>query len=235
MVWFVIGPASCNFCSMEPDTLARRLAATRAQIDRDNPDFGPAYDRLIAKLNARGAGNVALRSGDLLPEFALPNAEGQLCTSSELLSRGAIVLAFYRGGWCPFCRDQFAALAESIDAIAEAGGHVVMISGETGGRGRALKRRFGARFEVLSDADFGLALRFGLVFQLPAEIIALLHRIGKYIEEYYGNSSGFLPIPATYVVAPDGRIVAHHVDVDFRKRMEPAAILAALAGIQAGA
>lgn len=218
---------------MEPNTLSRKLAATRAQIERDNPDFGPAYDRLIAKLNARGAGGAALRSGDTLPDFALPNAEGRLCTSSELLARGALVLAFYRGGWCPYCRDQFGALADSVETIGEAGGHVVMISGETGGRGRSLKRRLGARFEVLSDADFGLALRFGLLFQLPDEIIALLHRIGKHIEEFYGNSSGFLPIPATYIVAPDGRIVAHQIDVDFRNRMEPAAILAALRALQA--
>jgi peroxiredoxin len=37
-----------------------------------------------------------------------------------------------------------------------------------------------------------------------------------------------VPIPATYVVAPDGRIKASFVEPDFRQRIEPAAILDAI-------
>ena len=43
-----------------------------------------------------------------------------------------------------------------------------------------------------------------------------------------GNDSWFVPVPATFVVGRDGRIVARHVDPDYRKRMEMDAVLAAL-------
>jgi peroxiredoxin len=43
-----------------------------------------------------------------------------------------------------------------------------------------------------------------------------------------GNDSWFVPVPATFVVGKDGRIVARHVDPDYRKRMELDAVLEAL-------
>lgn len=232
---FVLGPGACDFSSMEEDMLKQRLAARRAQIEHEFPEFGAAYDRLVETLGARNVGATALATGDMLPDFALPDAEGRLRTSADLLAQGPLVLAFYRGGWCSFCRTQFATLAECAGAIGAAGGRIVAISGETGGRGLSLKREYAANIDVLVDVDLGLALRFGLVFRLPDDLVAMMRADGDLIEEIYGNASGFLPIPATYVVGGDGRIVARHVDVDFRTRMEPAAILAALAALKARA
>ena len=48
------------------------------------------------------------------------------------------------------------------------------------------------------------------------------------LEEYQHNGAYFLPIPATFVVAADRRVVARFVDPDFRKRMEIDDIIAAL-------
>ena len=46
---------------------------------------------------------------------------------------------------------------------------------------------------------------------------------------YHGSNAWSLPIPATFVVGRDGRILARHVDPDFRHRMEPEAIVDTLA------
>ncbi len=37
--------------------------------------------------------------GDPLPAFALPSADGSEVRSSELLSRGPLVMTFFRGTW----------------------------------------------------------------------------------------------------------------------------------------
>ena len=39
-------------------------------------------------------------------------------------------------------------------------------------------------------------------------------------------------MPATYVIARDGRIALAYIEVDYRKRLEPEAILAALRSLQ---
>ncbi len=40
-----------------------------------------------------------LKPGDPAPEFALPNADGRLVSSRDLLARGPLVATFYRGKW----------------------------------------------------------------------------------------------------------------------------------------
>ncbi len=40
-----------------------------------------------------------LKAGDHAPDFILPNEEGNMIVSSELLLKGPLVLSFYRGVW----------------------------------------------------------------------------------------------------------------------------------------
>ncbi len=41
----------------------------------------------------------ALRVGDTAPAFALPNPQGHIVRSEELLKQGPLVVLFYRGKW----------------------------------------------------------------------------------------------------------------------------------------
>jgi hypothetical protein len=40
-----------------------------------------------------------LKTGDRAPHFSLTNADGEMISSKEILSRKLMVLMFYRGGW----------------------------------------------------------------------------------------------------------------------------------------
>ncbi len=44
----------------------------------------------------------ALAVGDRAADFELPNAYGRRIRLAYELERGAVVLIFYRGAWCPF-------------------------------------------------------------------------------------------------------------------------------------
>jgi len=48
---------------------------------------------------ARESGAAGLRIGERAPDFALPNQRGEMVRLSERLSRGPVVLNFYRGVW----------------------------------------------------------------------------------------------------------------------------------------
>ena len=41
----------------------------------------------------------AIKVGDPLPGFALPNAAGQEVRSADFLAKGPLVLTFFRGSW----------------------------------------------------------------------------------------------------------------------------------------
>jgi hypothetical protein len=56
-------------------------------------------DRALNELKRSGLAEQSLKAGDRAPEFALPNGSGQVIRSTDLLTRGALVVSFYRGGW----------------------------------------------------------------------------------------------------------------------------------------
>lgn len=51
------------------------------------------------ELKNSAAADKALKKGDPLPPFVLPNMEGETVSSRELLQQHNLVLSFYRGVW----------------------------------------------------------------------------------------------------------------------------------------
>ena len=46
-----------------------------------------------------GLAEQALQKGAKVPDFALPDVRGETVVLSDLLTRGPVVVAFYRGVW----------------------------------------------------------------------------------------------------------------------------------------
>jgi hypothetical protein len=55
--------------------------------------------RALQALRDSGIAERALGVGDLAPAFSLPNAVGRKVALGDLLARGPVTLAFYRGVW----------------------------------------------------------------------------------------------------------------------------------------
>ena len=49
--------------------------------------------------DVRESGAAGLSVGERAPEFILPNQRGEMVNLSDRLSRGPVVLNFYRGVW----------------------------------------------------------------------------------------------------------------------------------------
>lgn len=54
------------------------------------------------------------------------------------------------------------------------------------------------------------------------------NKTGLDIESYNGEVRNELPVPGTFVINRQGVVRAMHADTDYKKRMEPAAIIEAL-------
>jgi peroxiredoxin len=208
--------------------LAARLAAYRADSGRLRPDFARGYDELVARLAALDRGNIGPQVGDRLTEFNLPDANGRLVSLASLLRSGPAVVSLNRGHWCPYCRLELRALAAVHDEIRGLGAWLVSIMPEGARFTGAYARRNALPFPILSDIDLGYALALGLVFWVGAEVQRLYEEAGIDLAQFQGNGGFFLPVAAKFVVGQDGRIKARQVNVEFRQRMEPAAVVAAL-------
>jgi peroxiredoxin len=182
----------------------------------------------VAELGRNGIVDQVIAPGEVFPDFMLPSAEGQLVVLSDVLARGPVIISFFRGEWCPFCRLMLAALTEALPDIEEAGATLLALTPETGGLPLTMKTYHGARFEVLSDVDCGVGLAAGVIFRIPNLYRASL---GNGFPERHGNSGMYLPLPATFILATDGTIAWRFVDVDFSRRAEPADIINAVRGL----
>src|SRR5260370_35105581 len=95
--------------------LSRRHIA--ALSPRERVDFEDELNRLrMLRVAEEG-----LSVGDHLPDFALQDGSGRVWTSGELLDRGPLVVALFRGDWCPYCDLTMAALARARPAIGALG------------------------------------------------------------------------------------------------------------------
>jgi peroxiredoxin len=66
-------------------------------------------------------------------------------------------------------------------------------------------------------------------------LVELYSRAGNDLPVLNGNGRWVLPVPATYVVDRNGRIVYAHIKADYRERAEPKDVLAAVAAAQEAA
>ena len=88
-------------------------------------------------------------------------------------------------------------------------------------------------FQVLSDLGNTYARQCGLVFTLPEELRPIYKNWGIDLPVTNGDSSFELPMPATYVVDQESRIILSFVDTDYTKRLEPSEVLEALKALTA--
>jgi peroxiredoxin len=186
----------------------------------------------IKKLAESGIAEKALKVGARAPNFRLPNAQGGTFELSMQLSKGPVVVTFYRGGWCPFCDLTLRAYQARLADIRHRGAELVAISPQTEAYSMSTAEKKELKFPVLSDLRNAVARQYGIVFQLPEAWRELQTKFGNPMPKFDGDESWELPIPATFVLDRRGTVRLRHVDPDYRRRLEPDEILRSLGEIR---
>ncbi|VEP15039.1 Peroxiredoxin [Hyella patelloides LEGE 07179] len=209
--------------------LTQELNALKANFSANQPE---TIKSVMAKattdlINTKIAEN-SLSTGQKIPDFTLPNALGKEISLNSLLAKGAVVISFYRGGWCPYCNLELRALQEILPQIEAKGATLVAISPETPDHSLSTKEKNELSFEVLSDRANIVAKQLGLVFTLPESLRPIYSNFGIDIPAYNDDFTFELPLPATYVVAADGTVIYSFAHADYTQRLDPQEIINAL-------
>ncbi len=185
-------------------------------------------DAATAALEASGLADGSLAVGAVAPDFVLPDATGGKVALSSLLAKGPVVLAFYRGGWCPYCSLELRTLQARLADITAADAALVAVSPQTPDNSMSTAEKLELAFPVLSDVGNVVARAYGLVFTLPEDLRQVYAGFGLDIPAANGDSTFELPVPATYVIGTDGKVAWRFADADYTKRAEPDDVIAAL-------
>lgn len=227
-------PMADQQIQMQDTSLNSRLSTYRRESEVRRPEFAKAYDELVERLNVLDQGQVGPRLGELMPRFDLPDESGHLISLSSLLQTGPVVTSINRGHWCPYCKLELRSLAAINNEIERLGARVVSIMPDSARFTDAYITNNDLPFPVLSDIDLGYSLSLGLIFWVGAEIQRLYQEVGVELEKYHGNEAYFLPMAAKFIVGCDGLVKARQVNIEFRERMEPEAIMTTLENLRAG-
>jgi len=183
------------------------------------------HGRVVAELKALGLASGSLVAGARAPQFSLPDHNDRQVSSAELLSRGRLVVCFFRGRWDPFCCGQMEAMNRALHDIEAAGAGLVAISPQTVKQSFFMADQHGLRFPLLSDSGNAVARQFGLVYRVPDEQQSIYRRAFINLPLVNGDESWELPIPATYGVERDGTVRFASANEDYTERAEPADIV----------
>lgn len=209
------------------DQLDEITANTRHLVQADRLAIG---ERAVEELFATSIEERILPVGAMAPEFDLKDANGKLVRSADLLALGPLIVKFFRGRWCPYCMTELETWRDLYGQIRERGALMVAISPQSERQSDFMSGQHGLPFPILTDPACALAEQFRLVYTVP-----------EYHREYYlsilvnipfvnGEKSWRLPLPATFVIAQDRKIVFARAYADFRVRPEPEEVLCAAFG-----
>ncbi len=220
--------------SINPQLLTQRIAEFQVQLAKmAPPEVVTGLVNEIEAMVREKPGAAAPQAGARAPAFSLPNVTGGETSLAAVLAKGAAVITFYRGSWCPYCNLQLRAYQEVLEQIHGMGATLIAISPQTPDQSVTTAEKAALKFPVLSDADNKVARSFGLVFNVADGMANILRGFGIDLKAFNGNDSWQLPVSATFVVAPDHTIAFAYVDADYRKRLEPAQLLEELARVGA--
>jgi peroxiredoxin len=183
------------------------------------------HARAVAEFKHRHLAASILPVGAKAPGFELPNHDGKLVSSSDLLSKGRLVICFIRGRWCPFCVGQMEAMNLIMPQILQTEASLVAISPQTVRQSFFMHDQHKLRFPLLSDAGNKVARQFGLTYRVPEPQETVYRRAFVNLPFTNGDESWELPIPATYILNRDGAVIYASANEDYTERPEPADIL----------
>ena len=222
--------------SLEESTLGpgtrplREILAERKELIAKYvpPEAQAIHGQAVTGLQAQHLAANILPVGAKAPAFELPDHDGKIVSSSDVLSNRRLVLCFIRGRWCPFCVGQMEAMNLILPQIEQAGATLLAISPQTVKQSFFMHDQHKLRFPLLSDAGNKVASQFRLTYRVPAAQEGVYRRAFVNLPFINGDESWELPIPATYIIDRDGTILHAMANEDYTERPEPGDIVCAL-------
>ena len=162
----------------------------------------------------------SLQIGESVPNFSWVDENGQQISFDEFVKNGPVVINFFRGFWCSFCREELSAYQCILDKLESRGIQYLAISPDS-------SQQETPTSGCIKDTNNEIAKKFRIAYELSEDQRRLFgDQFGLNLPDIHRSELWELPIPATYLINEDRVVSNRFLDADYRKRIDPLEILA---------
>lgn len=181
-----------------------------------------------AEIPERAEDVSPLTVGSRLPGVEVRDGEGVPVSVRQLAEGKPTLFLFYRGGWCPYCNTELAALADVFPQLREHGVQVVALSPDRPEAVAEVEAGADHPYRLFSDSSMSAMQAFGVAFRVDEATFARLKGFGIDIEASSGETHRILPVPAVFLTNAQGEVVFRYHNPDYRERLSTKDLLHAV-------
>lgn len=125
---------------------------------------------------------MALKIGDIIPNFTSKDADGQLFESQKIVGLKPVVIYFYPKDNTPGCTAQACSFRDQYQDFQDLGAEVIGISSDSEASHQKFSKQYKLPFILLSDNDKKIRNLFGV----PSGLLGLIPGRVTYVADKQG-------------------------------------------------
>ena len=165
--------------------------------------------------------NDYLKVGEKAPIITGIDQFDNTINSNDILKEKKMLVVFYRGNWCPYCRKHLASLQENLEELSKKGLFVIVVTPEKVEKINETTKKLAATFSIIHDKDNSIMNSYKVAFMVNEKnVTSYFGFTQRKIKEYNAQNNDTLPVPATYLINIDGKIGYVHYDPNHHERSD---------------
>jgi peroxiredoxin len=171
--------------------------------------------------------NEHLNVGDTAPRIYAKDQNGKLIDSKAILKHQKILLVFYRGNWCPYCRKHLASLQENLNDLHKKGVFVMVVSPEKFEKTLETQKKLKTTFSIIHDSGNKIMNAYKVAYKVNKSTVPdHFNFVENAIAKYNNTNNDVLPVPATYLIDTNDKIMYVQYNTDYKIRSDFKALIA---------
>lgn len=163
--------------------------------------------------------NEHLNIGDVAPLITGVDQFDKVINSDKILEKDKILLLFYRGNWCPYCKKHLGELEKNLDKLSKKGVYVIVVTPEKPEKIKETSEKTNANFSIVFDKDNTIMNNYKVAFEVnETNVPSYFEATMKRISDYNVEKNNVLPVPATYIINQSKKIEFVHYDPKYSNR-----------------
>jgi peroxiredoxin len=165
--------------------------------------------------------NEYIKIGEKAPKIEGIDQFNRTIDSDQIVKESKILLLFYRGNWCPYCKKHLVGLQENLKELSKNGVYVIVVTPEKAEKVQETTLDLNITFSIIHDVSNKIMSDYKVAFDVNEQNVpSYLSFTQKKIKAYNELENNTLPVPATYLISKENNIIYVHYNPDYKKRAD---------------